>query len=176
MNESLFSLDPYIIRIPDFPRASITFYDRSPALEDDHAFAQITVTFCIKAYAYETDLLVGIDERGFLFGAAAAVPLGFGLVMVRKTGKQPSEAVETSYSPKYCEALLALQTARNMSGKRILLCDDLLATGGTHSATAELIHKVDGVVCGAICPVELTGLKGRDKLFFPVSVLQSYEC
>ena len=175
MYESLFSLDPYIAKIPDFPKPGITFYDISPALEDPYAFGQMIDAFCKKEHAYEPDLLVGIDARGFLFGAAAAVPLGCGFVMVRKTGKLPGETVETSYSLEYGESRLALQTARNISGKRILLCDDLLATGGTLSATAELIHKVGGVVCGAVCAVELTGLKGRNKLFFPVSVLQTYE-
>ncbi len=175
MNEPLFSLDPYIAKIPDFPKAGITFYDISPALEDPHAFAQMTDAFCKKASAYEPDLLVGIDARGFLFGAAAAISLGCGLVMVRKTGKLPGETVEKSYSLEYGEARLALQAARNISGRRILLCDDLLATGGTLAAAEALIHKVGGIVCGAVCAVELTGLGGRNKLSCPVSVLQTYE-
>ena len=175
MDRPLFSLDPYIAKVPDFPKTGITFYDISPALEDPHAFAQMTEAFCKKASAYEPDLLIGIDARGFLFAAAAAVPLGCGLVMMRKTGKLPGKTIETSYSLEYGEERLALQTARNISGKRILLCDDLLATGGTLSAAETLIRRVGGVVCGAVCIVELTGLKGRDKLFCPVSVLQTYQ-
>ena len=175
MSDTPFILDPYISKIPDFPKTGITFYDISPALEDAYAFSQMTKAFCEKARSYSPDMLVGIDARGFLFGAAAAVTLKCGVVMIRKTGKLPGETIETSYSLEYGEARLALQTARHVAGKRILLCDDLLATGGTLAAAESLVTKVGGIVCGAVCAIELTGLKGRDKLSCPVSVLQTYE-
>ena len=130
MSDTPFILDPYIAKIPDFPKAGITFYDISPALEDIYAFSQMTKAFYEKAW---------------------------------------------SNSLEYVEARLALQTARHIAGKRILLCDDLLATGGTLAAAESLVTKVGGIVCGAVCAIELTGLKGRDKLSCPVSVLQTYE-
>ena len=95
--------------------------------------------------------------------------------MVLKTGKLPGIKVETSYSLEYGEARLALQTAKNISNKCLLLCDDLLTTGETLSTAETLIYKVGGIICGAVSAIELTRLKRKDKLFCPVSVLQTYE-
>ena len=103
MSDTPFLLDPYIAKIPNFPKAGITFYDISLALEDASIFSQMTKAFCEKAQTYSPDMLVGIDARGFLFGAAA-VSLECAVVMIRKTDKLPGETIETSYSLEYGEA------------------------------------------------------------------------
>jgi len=97
------------------------------------------------------------------------------MVMVRKAGKLPGDIVEKSYALEYGEARLSIQASRQLAGRRVVLCDDLLATGGTLRAAAWLVEKCGGILAGAVCIIELTGLKGREGLDCDVAALQSYE-
>lgn len=104
-----------------------------------------------------------------------ALALDCGTVMIRKAGKLPGKVIETSYALEYGEARLSIQASRAIKNKRVVLCDDLLATGGTLTAGARLIEQAGGILAGAVCVIELTGLKGRQKLGCDVSALQCYE-
>ena len=171
----MLNLDPYIAKTPGFPKAGITFYDISPALEDPHILKQATTALCDLAAPMKPDLIAGIDARGFLFSVPIATQLDCGVVMIRKAGKLPGALYQITYALEYDNATLALQHDRNIAGKNIVLCDDLLATGGTLLAATDLISMAGGTVTGAVCLIELTGLKAREKLSFPVASLQSYE-
>ena len=170
-----FSLDTYISKTPGFPKEGITFYDISPALEDPDALSQTMDAMADITAPFAPDIIAGIDARGFLFALPLALHLKCGTVMVRKKGKLPGTVFETSYALEYGEATLALQSSRQMKDKRVVLCDDLLATGGTLSAAGTLVEKAGGHLVGAVCMIELTGLKGAERLNCPVAALQQYE-
>ena len=170
-----FDLDPHIGKIPDFPKPGITFYDISPALEKPEVLHQAIEAMTGLAAGFEPQLTAGIDARGFLFALPLAMELDCGAVMVRKAGKLPGDVFEQSYALEYGEARLSLQASRQIHDKRIVLCDDLLATGGTMRAAAELVEKAGGILAGAVCVIELTGLAGRSHLNCPVASLQTYE-
>lgn len=171
----MLNLDPYISKTPGFPKQGITFYDISPALEDPRILKQATDALCDLAAPMQPDLIAGIDARGFLFSVPIATRFDCGVVMIRKAGKLPGTLYQSTYALEYDNATLALQHDRNIAGKNIVLCDDLLATGGTLLAARDLISMTGGTVTGAVCLIELTGLKAREKLSFPVASLQSYE-
>lgn len=173
-----FNLDNHISKTPDFPKDGITFYDFSPALEDGVILRQMMDALCEISSPLKPDVIAGIDARGFLFATPLAMAMGCGAVMVRKKGKLPGDVIEKSYALEYGEATLSLQTSRQIKGKRILLVDDLLATGGTVSASVDLIQQAGGIIAGTACLIELTGLGGRAILAdkgCPVVSLQSYE-
>ena len=173
-----FNLDNHISKTPDFPKDGITFYDFSPALEDGVILRQMMDALCEISSPLKPDVIAGIDARGFLFATPLAMAMGCGAVMVRKKGKLPGDVIEKSYALEYGEATLSLQTSRQIKGKRILLVDDLLATGGTVSASVDLIKQAGGIIAGIACLIELTGLGGRAILAdkgCPVVSLQSYE-
>ena len=170
-----FALDEHISKTPDFPKEGITFYDISPAIEDPVALRQTMDAMAAITAPFEPDIIAGIDARGFLFAMPLALNLNCGTVMVRKKGKLPGKVYETSYALEYGEATLALQSSRQIRDRRIVLCDDLLATGGTLAAAGELVLKAGGNLVGAVCLIELTGLKGAEKLGCPVTALQQYE-
>ena len=173
-----FDLDQHISKTPDFPKAGIVFYDFSPALEDGAVLAEMIAALCKIAAPLRPDVIAGIDARGFLFATPLALAMGCGAVMVRKAGKLPGQVIEQSYALEYGEARLSIQTSRQIAGKRVLLVDDLLATGGTVSASVDLITKAGGIVAGTACLIELKGLKGRARLqekSCPVVSLQAYE-
>ena len=173
-----FDLDAHISKTPDFPKPGIIFYDFSPALEDGDVLSQMITALCEISAPLRPDVIAGIDARGFLFATPLALAMGCGAVMVRKAGKLPGDVLEQSYELEYGAATLSLQTCRNLTEKRVLLVDDLLATGGTVSASVDLITKAGGIVAGTACLIELTGLKGRALLAAkncPVVSLQQYE-
>lgn len=168
-------LDAWIQTYPDFPKPGILFYDIAPIIEEPLRL-KTTCQWLTDAIApWQPDVLVGIDSRGFLFATPVALALNLGVVMVRKQGKLPGEVRETSYALEYGEATLAVQTDRRLAGRRVVLIDDLLATGGTLAATESLLHEVGADVVGTVVLIELTGLKGRDVLNAPVKSLQTYE-
>ena len=173
-----FDLDAHISKTADFPKPGIVFYDFSPAMEDGAVLKAMIDALCEISAPLAPDLIAGIDARGFLFATPLALAMGCGAVMVRKAGKLPGDVIEQSYALEYGEACLSLQTSRQIKGKRILLVDDLLATGGTLCASVDLITKAGGMIAGTACLIELTGLKGRDRLArkdCPVVSLQQYE-
>ena len=172
---SAFSLDPHISKTPGFPKEGITFYDISPALEDPLVLRELISHMTEAAQGFEPDIIAGIDARGFLFAMPLALELNCGIVMVRKAGKLPGKILEETYALEYGTARLSVQASRALSGKRVILCDDLLATGGTLAASAKLISQAGGTLAGAVCVIELTGLNGREKLPCDVVALQHYE-
>jgi len=169
-----FDLDNHISKTPGFPKEGITFYDISPALEDAEVLTQLMAEMVTKAEAFEPDIIAGIDARGFLFSMPLALAMGCGTVMIRKAGKLPGKVFEESYALEYGEARLSIQASRAIQGRRVVLVDDLLATGGTLSAGAKLIEQAGGILAGAVCVIELTELKGRDRLDCDVAALQHY--
>ena len=170
-----FNADPHISKTPGFPKDGITFYDISPILEDRTVVRQAMTALAALTSPMQPDIIAGIDARGFLFALPLALELDCGMVMVRKAGKLPGELHEQSYELEYGEARLSIQASRQLRDKRVVLCDDLLATGGTLQAAAQLVSRSGGILAGAVCIIELTGLKGRDRLDCPVKALQSYE-
>ena len=172
---SAFSLDLHISKTPDFPNEGITFYDISPALENPVVLRQLISYLSEAAKEFKPDIIAGIDARGFLFAMPLALDLNCGTVMIRKTGKLPGKVLEESYALEYGTARLSIQASRTLAGKRVILCDDLLATGGTLAASAKLIGRAGGTLAGAVCVIELTGLNGREKLPCDVVALQHYE-
>ena len=173
-----FNLDDHISKTPGFPKPGITFYDISPALEQADILKKTIDALTDISMPLAPDVIAGIDARGFLFAMPLALSLSCGSVMIRKSGKLPGEVYEESYALEYGEATLSVQASRALKGKRILLVDDLLATGGTLVASANLIKKAGGILAGAACLIELTGLKGRarlEEIDCPVVSLQNYE-
>ena len=170
-----FNADQHISKTPGFPKEGVTFYDISPILEDRAVVRQAMAALADLTRPMQPDIIAGIDARGFLFALPLALELDCGMVMVRKAGKLPGELLEQSYALEYGEARLSLQAARRVRDRRVVLCDDLLATGGTLEAAAQLVGRSGGTLVGAVCIIELTGLKGRDRIDCPVGALQHYE-
>ena len=164
----------HIARVPNFPKSGITFYDISPILENSHLLKNTIDALCKKAMPFKPELVAGIDARGFLFATPLAYKLNCGCIMIRKSNKLPGEVLTQSYDLEYGSGKLAVQKERHLYGKRVLIIDDLIATGGSLNAAQTLVEKLGGTVCCALSIIELTGLKGRDKLNCPVIALQSY--
>ena len=168
------TLDQWIQTYPDFPKPGILFYDIAPILEHP-AYLKTTVdALSATIDDWNPDLLVGIDSRGFLFATPVALARGIGVVMIRKKGKLPGAVREASYALEYGEATLAVQCDRQLSGRRVVLIDDLLATGGTLAAAESLLTQSGANVVGTVVLIELTALAGRSRLAAPVRSLQSY--
>lgn len=175
MDKSAFSIDSHIARYPGFPKPGITFYDISPLLESPAMLARCVQRMADEALPLAPDLIAGLDARGFLFATPLALKLGAGAVMIRKDGKLPGDLYRESYALEYGEAAVTLQRDRAVAGKRVLLVDDLLATGGTLRAASRLIADAGGHHAGSIVLIELTGLNGRAAVPGPVVALQHYE-
>ena len=164
-----------IRNVPDFPKPGIQFKDITPVLADARLFAGAIDLLTEKFQPGAVDAVVGIDARGFIFAAAAAVKLQAGFVPVRKKGKLPYQTIEQDYALEYGSAIVAIHTDALQPGSRVLLVDDLLATGGTSAAAAALVHKLGATILEASFLIELSFLNGRDKLKgFPVRSLVVY--
>lgn len=150
--------------IPDFPKPGILFYDVTTLLRDPEGFRQSIDAMCAPYAKGSIDLIVGIESRGFILGAAMADRLGAGFVPVRKLGKLPGKTVKVSYSLEYGTDSLEVHKDAITPGQRVLIVDDLLATGGTAEAVRTLVKKLDGEVVGLAFLVELDFLPGRKKL------------
>ena len=153
-----------IREVPDYPKPGILFYDLTTLLKDKQGFHSLIDRLCSHYAEHAIDLVVGMEARGFIFAPALAYRLGAGFVPVRKPKKLPAKTVSISYSLEYGTDSLEVHEDAIKPGQRVLICDDLLATGGTALATAKLIEKLDGKVEGAAFAVELTFLNGRGKL------------
>ena len=152
--------------IPDFPKPGIIFKDITTAIKDPTAFKR-TIDFITNQFRDEKiDYVAGIESRGFIFGAPVAYNLGAGLVVVRKPGKLPAEVEQMEYELEYGTDCVEIHKDAIEPGKRVLLIDDLLATGGTAAASFNLIEKIGGIPAGVAFVVELTFLNGREKLSF----------
>jgi len=164
-----------IRNVPDFPKPGIQFKDITPVLADARLFAGAIDLLMEKFKPGSVDAVVGIDARGFIFAAAAALKLHAGFVPVRKKGKLPYRAHEQDYALEYGSATIALHVDALEPGARVLLIDDLLATGGTASAAAALVNKLNGKILEAAFLIELAFLNGREKLKgYPVRSIVIY--
>lgn len=167
-------LKQYIRIQENFPREGISFKDVSPLLEDPQAFKATIDEMKRIAEAWNPDLIVGPESRGFLFGAPLSIAMGKGFLMARKAGKLPGEALSISYDLEYGSATLEIPAFAVSKGTRIVLVDDLLATGGTLQALEKLFEQAGAEVVGIITLIELTDLKGRDHLRAPFEALIKY--
>jgi adenine phosphoribosyltransferase len=168
-------LNSAIRDVPDFPKPGIVFKDITPVLGDGELFRLAVDSLIETAGGAKIDKIVGIDARGFIFGAAAALQLGIGFVPVRKKGKLPWETEACAYSLEYGEAEIEVHKDAVHEGERILLIDDLLATGGTAAAAVELLRRLECDLLGVAFLIELKFLNGRKALGdVPVSALLEY--
>jgi len=157
-------LEQYIRDVPDFPKPGIVFKDITPLLADPAALAE-AVTQLVQPFALGgVDLVVGVESRGFIFGALAAQRLGVGFVPIRKPGKLPAETISESYELEYGTDSVEIHADAIPAGQKVLMVDDLLATGGTAEAACKLVKKLDGDIVGAAFVIELSFLPGRAKL------------
>jgi adenine phosphoribosyltransferase len=157
-------LEKAIRNIPDFPKPGIQFKDITPILADARLFRGSIDLLTGRFEAGQVDAVVGIDARGFIFAAAAALKLGAGFIPVRKKGKLPHSTFEQEYDLEYGTATIAIHTDAFAAGGRVLLIDDLLATGGTAAAAARLVQKAGASIVEIAFLIELSALRGRDKL------------
>src|SRR6266851_4197521 len=153
-----------IREVPDWPKKGILFYDITTLLKDKVGFATLIDQFSEHYINHKVDLVLGMEARGFIFGPALAYRLNAGFVPVRKPGKLPAETVEVSYELEYGSNALEVHKDAIRKGQRVLIVDDLLATGGTAVATAELASGLGGQIAGLAFVVELDFLRGREKL------------
>jgi adenine phosphoribosyltransferase len=157
-------LKSVIREIPNFPKEGILFYDITTLLKDAELFRRV-IEKLAKLYEDEgIDKVVAIESRGFILGSALAYRLNAGFVPVRKRGKLPSDVYETEYNLEYGSSALAIHRDAIATGERVLIVDDLLATGGTIAATVDLVKQLDGVIIGVAFLIELTALRGRHRL------------
>jgi len=168
-------LKDYVRSIPDFPKPGILFYDISTLLRNADAWQVTMGRLANIVRAWNPDVLAGIESRGFLVAAPLAHKLGSGFFMVRKKGKLPGPTIPYEYALEYGTAVMEIQADAVEPGQRVVILDDLLATGGTMRAAAELVRKQGGKVVGAATILELSFLKGREKLDFPCESLAVYD-
>ena len=150
--------------IPDFPKKGIIFKDITPLLADKDGFRAAIEVLSNRYMGSEVDKVVCVESRGFVIGAPMALKLGVGLAIVRKPGKLPHKTVETTYQLEYGTDTLTMHQDAISPGERVLIVDDVLATGGTAKATIDLVKKLRGEIIGLAFLIELTFLKGRDRL------------
>lgn len=154
----------YIADVPDFPEPGIIFRDISPLMQNGVAYQAATDEIATFARDKGVEMIVGPEARGFIVGCPVAYKLGVGFAPARKKGKLPRETITATYDLEYGQAALSLQVDAIKPGQRVLVCDDLLATGGTIKATIELVEQLGGIVVGTAFLIDLVDLHGRDKL------------
>ncbi|GCE04011.1 adenine phosphoribosyltransferase [Dictyobacter aurantiacus] len=157
-------LEDWVRDIPDFPQKGVLFKDITPLLQDPKAFHVAMDRLAAHYAGAGIEAVVGVESRGFIFGAPLAYLLNCGFVPVRKFGKLPSSTVSVEYALEYGTNVVELHTDAIKPGQRVLIVDDLLATGGTVSASIELVEKMGGHIAGIAFLVELSFLKGRERL------------
>jgi adenine phosphoribosyltransferase len=168
-------LKQHIRSVPDFPKPGILFYDISTLLAHPRAW-QTTVQRLAEALRpHQPDLLVGIESRGFLVAAPLAYELGRGFAMVRKRGKLPGGTARLTYDLEYGTDTIEIQENAITPGQRVVVLDDLVATGGTMQAAIKLVRQRGGIVAGAGCIIELTFLQGRNRVDVPFTSMVAYD-
>ena len=168
-------LKDHIRSVPDFPKPGILFYDISTLLRHADAWGVAMGRMANAVRAHQPDLLAGIESRGFLIAAPLALKLGCGFVMLRKSGKLPGLTIGLEYGLEYGADRIEIQADAVTRGQRVVVVDDLLATGGTMAAGIKLLREVGAVVPAAAALIELTFLGGRGKLDVPFETLVQYE-
>src|SRR5215470_12130036 len=164
VNSTCEHLKKLIREVPDFPKKGILFYDITTLLKDKVGFAMLIDAFSEHYLGKDIDLVLGMEARGFIFGPALAYRLNAGFVPVRKPGKLPAATVKVEYDLEYGSNCLEVHEDAIEKGQRVLIVDDLLATGGTAAATAQLAKSLGADIAGLAFVVELDFLNGRDKL------------
>ncbi len=169
-------LEGYIRSIPDWPKKGILFRDITPLLADPKAFAAAVDALCAGFTGTGIEYVAAVEARGFIFGAAVAEKLGVGFVPIRKKNKLPSKTESITYDLEYGTDTLEVHSDAVGSQARVLMVDDLLATGGTMAAACKLIEKIGGQVAGIVFLIELADLRGREKIAgYQVKSIISYE-
>ena len=163
-------LSRFIRDVPDFPKAGINFKDLTPLLGDSAAFAESIEQLVFPFRDQRIARVCGIEARGFIFGAAAALRLGCGFVPLRKPGKLPAAKIGVDYALEYARDRLEMHADAIHSGEPILIVDDVLATGGTLAAAAELVERTGGEIVGAALVIEIASLSGRSHWHRPAPV------
>lgn len=168
-------LKDHIRGVPDFPKPGILFYDISTLLRDADAWQVAMGRLARLVRAYQPDLVAGIESRGFLMAAPLALKLGCGFIMLRKRGKLPGPTIGLDYALEYGTDRIEVQADAVHQGQRVLIVDDLLATGGTMAAGITLLRQVGAVVPAAAALIELRFLDGRKRLDVPFEALVTYD-
>lgn len=177
MTDDIASLRQAIRDIKDFPKPGIVFKDITPLLADGLLFAKTIDLLAERYQGHAVDTVLGIESRGFIIGAALAYKLGAGFSVVRKPGKLPYETHSATYELEYGSDALEIHIDAISSGARVVIADDLIASGGTAAATAKLVGKLGGTVVECAFVIELTFLNGREKLKpYGVYSLIQYDC
>ena len=169
------NLKDHIRGIPDFPKPGILFYDISTLLRDPDAWQVAMGRLANIVRGHQPHLLAGVESRGFLLAAPLALKLGCGFVMLRKRGKLPGPTVGLDYDLEYGTDRIEIQSDAIKKGQRVVVLDDLLATGGTMSAGVKLLQNIGADVAGAVTLIELTFLGGRDRMGVPFEALLTYD-
>lgn len=162
--DAIRAMESRIRTIPDYPKPGIMFRDITPMLQDSESFKACIDVLKEEAGRIKADYIVGIEARGFIIGSALAYALGMGFIPARKRGKLPYKSVSVDYELEYGKATLEMHSDSIRKGDRVLVIDDLLATGGTAKAVGDLVEKLGGKVESYLFVVELPDLKGREKL------------
>jgi len=168
-------LKQHIRSIPDFPKPGILFYDISTLLAHPDAWQTTVQRLATVVRPHQPDLLVGIESRGFLVAAPLAYELGRGFAMVRKKGRLPGPTVSSAYDLEYGTDTIEVQEDAITPGRRVVVLDDLLATGGTMQAAISLVRQRGGIVTAAACIIELTFLQGRSRIDVPFASMVAYD-
>jgi len=169
-------LKQYIRDVPDWPKKGILFRDITPLLADPKAFAAAVDALCAGFTSADIEYVAAVEARGFIFGAAVAEKLGAGFVPIRKKGKLPYKTQSVSYDLEYGTDTLEVHSDAVEKQAKVLMVDDLLATGGTMAAACKLIEKIGGQVAGIVFLIELADLRGREKIAgYQVTSILSYE-
>jgi adenine phosphoribosyltransferase len=168
-------IEEYIATVPDFPKPGIQFKCYPDLLKNPEAFHRVIKTFADRYRDFDLDAIVGLDSRGFIFGTALAYEMNLPFVMVRKAGKLPRKVEKIDYELEYGKTSFEIEVDSIHQEDRILIIDDLLATGGTAAAAATLVERLGGKVIEIACLIELEGLHGRENLKHPFYSLVSIE-
>ena len=171
-------LDQRIRKVPDFPKAGILFYDVTTLFEDAGAFRKVVDELADKYQGQQIDKIVGIDARGFLLASAMAYKLGCGLSIVRKQGKLPYKTKSAGYQKEYGPDIIEMHEDTIKAGERVVIADDLLATGGTMLAAVDLVRQLQGEIAGIEFIINLSFLPGLGKLKalgYPINYLIDYD-
>lgn len=157
-------LNAHIRNVPDFPQPGIQFKDITPLLGNPTALAYVIDTLAARYFGQGIEYVVGVESRGFIFGAPLAYRLGAGFVPVRKKGKLPADTIEESYDLEYGKATIEIHKDAVRKGAKVLVVDDVLATGGTLAATCGLVERAGGAIAEVVTIIELSFLDGTKKL------------
>ena len=169
-----FDLDNYIDNTKDFPKKGILFKDIGPLLLNHQAMTKVVDIFATKASELNADLIAGIESRGFLFSTLLASRLGIGSLMIRKPGKLPGDIIEKNYSLEYGESKLSIQKSKNIANKKVIIIDDIIATGGSLSCAELLINEAKAKVISCFVLIELLELNGSNLIDSDIFSIKKY--